>query len=96
MTSSGRGRGGGGGGLFDRGDEPIDRPVAGVEVFGVEQQHVPAVGFGDDHRRTTIGSSADYVGLVVAVKDVERERQPGLAGFPLGFGTDRSVGDLAQ
>ena len=55
-----------------------------------------AVGFGDDHRRPPAGSSADPVGLIVAMEGVERHRQPGLADLPLRALTNRSVGDLAQ
>ena len=63
---------------------------------GREQEHVACVGFGDDHGCLPAGCRANRVGLIVAVECVERHRQPGLAGLPLGSLSDGSVGDVAQ
>ena len=83
-------------GVFDALDEPIDRTTASLEFSRVEEQYATRVGFGNDHGCLPARCSANRIGLVVAMKSVERHWEPGLAGLPLGPLTNGPVSDFAQ
>ena len=83
-------------GVVDRLDELIDRTIASLEISRGEEQHVAGIGSGDDDRCLPARCRSNRVGLVVAMKGVERHRQPGLACLPLRSLADRSVSDFAQ